>query len=75
MTVRRPEKEFAALRERLDSEPPQGLHALTGTQLADLTTAITEARRRQREALAAAGDRALSHVPRLLRGPIRRVAG
>ncbi|MEA2213468.1 MAG: hypothetical protein QOF83_3416 [Solirubrobacteraceae bacterium] len=75
MTGRKPERELAALRERLGSEPPQGLHALTGAQLADLTTAITEARRRQREALAAAGDRALNHVPRFLRGPIRRVAG
>jgi hypothetical protein len=75
MAIRKPDKEFAALRERLDSEPPETLRALSGAQLADLTSAIADARRRQVEALVAAGDRALSHVPRLLRGPIRRVAG
>jgi hypothetical protein len=75
MTSPNTDKEFTALRVRLASEPPEGLRALTGPQLADLTSAITDARRRQGEALVAAGDRALSHVPRVLRGPIRRVAG
>jgi hypothetical protein len=66
-------KEFAALRARLDAEPPAALKALEGSELADLTDAITDARRRQREAFAAAGERALRFIPRLLRGPIRRV--
>lgn len=75
MAVSKIEKELAALRARLNSEPPEAIHSLSGAQLADLTSAITDARRRQGEALAAAGERALHHVPRLLRGPIRRVAG
>jgi hypothetical protein len=75
MTAWMADKGFEALRARLGDTPPDGLHALTDAQLADLVTAITDARRRQGEALAAAGDRALSHIPRLLRGPIRRVAG
>ena len=33
------------------------------------------ARRRQAKALADAGDRALGQIPRLLRGPVRRIVG
>jgi hypothetical protein len=43
--------------------------------LADLGAALAEARHRQAAALAEAGDRALSHIPRLLRGPIKRIVG
>ena len=75
MAASKIEKELDALRARLSSEPPDGIRSLTGAQLADLTAAIGDARHRQREALQAAGDRALGHVPRLLRGPIRRVVG
>lgn len=70
-----PDDEFEALRAHLGGAPPPGLRTLPDIHLADLTDAISEARRRQREALAAAGDRALGHIPRLLRGPIRRVVG
>ena len=73
--VRSTDSEFEALRARLGDAPPTGLRTLPKVHLADLTDAINEARRRQREALAAAGDRALGHIPRLLRGPIRRVVG
>jgi len=67
--------EFEALTARLGTEPPAGLRKLTGAQLTDLTTAVSDARRRQGQALAAAGERALAHVPRLLRGPVRRIVG
>ncbi|HEX8976935.1 MAG TPA: hypothetical protein VF781_10520 [Solirubrobacteraceae bacterium] len=67
--------ELEALRAHLGDAPPAGLRSLPDVHLADLADAISQARRHQREALAAAGDRALSHVPRLLRGPIRRVVG
>lgn len=72
---RAPDDEFEALRAHLGGAPPPGLRTLPDIHLVDLTDAISEARRRQREALAAAGDRALGHIPRLLRGPIRRVVG
>jgi ribosomal 50S subunit-associated protein YjgA (DUF615 family) len=75
MPARKAEKEFEALRARLGDMPPAGLRALPGPQLEDLVTAITDARRRQGEALTAAGERALGHIPRLLRGPVRRVMG
>jgi hypothetical protein len=67
--------EFKALAARLGTEPPAGLRQLTGAQLTDLTTAVSDARRRQAHALAASGERALSHVPRLLRAPVRRIVG
>jgi ribosomal 50S subunit-associated protein YjgA (DUF615 family) len=75
MSVRKAEKEFEALRARLGDTPPAALRALAGPQLEDLVTAVTDARRRQGEALAAAGERALGYIPRLLRGPVRRVMG
>jgi hypothetical protein len=73
MPTRKPDKEFQALRARLGDTPPEALRALTGSELNDLVTAITDARLRQSEALAAAGERALGYIPRLLRGPVRRV--
>jgi hypothetical protein len=68
-------REFEALAARLSAEPPEGLRELTGPQLRDLTTAISDARWRQGQALAASGERALGHVPRFLRGPVRRIVG
>jgi NaMN:DMB phosphoribosyltransferase len=68
-------KEFEALRAQLQDDPPEGLRRLGGAELADLAGAVDGARRRQAKALAAAGDRALRHIPRVLRGPVRRVVG
>jgi hypothetical protein len=48
---------------------------LRDEDLADLATAISDARHRQSAELAAAGDAALSHIPRLLRVPLRKVIG
>jgi hypothetical protein len=67
--------EFEGLAARLGTEPPAGLRELTGAQLTDLTTAVSDARRRQGQALAASGERALGHIPRLLRAPVRRIVG
>ena len=66
---------FAALRRALNGSAPEGLKALDPHDLEHLAAAVQESRRRQNRALAQAGDRALRHVPRLLRGPIRRLAG
>jgi len=66
---------FDALREQLGTSPPASLRELDRQHLEDLTESIQAARSRQAEALQDAGDRALRHVPRLLRGPVRRVVG
>jgi hypothetical protein len=67
--------DLAALEAQLGSEPPAGLARLDPDELGDLTAAIRDARRRQAAEIDAVGDRALSFVPRLLRGPIRRIVG
>lgn len=69
------EEEWRYLREQLRSEPPEGLSALSGAHLRHLADAIGAARRRQAEALEAAGEQAFGYVPRLLRGPIRKILG
>ena len=66
---------LAALEAQLRAAPPDGLRRLAEEELADLAEAIHDARARQAAELAAAGDSALSHVPRLLRGPIKKVVG
>jgi len=64
-----------ALRRALGGRAPEGLQSLTGDERAHLAEAVSDARRRQARALAQGGERALQHIPRLLRGPIRRLAG
>ena len=64
-----------ALREALKAEPPPECSALDDACLADLAGAIESARARQREELHAAIDAAYGQLPRLLRGPIRKVLG
>jgi hypothetical protein len=70
-----PDDAFSALRSQLGATPPESLRELTEDELRDLGAAVADARHRQAAALAQAGDRALSHIPRLLRGPIKRIAG
>jgi hypothetical protein len=66
---------IADLRRQLGADAPPGVGALAEADQRDLALAIRDARHRQNEALAAAGERALDKVPRLLRGPIRKVVG
>jgi hypothetical protein len=66
---------FQALSRRLGGDAPDGLRRLEDRHLRDLQQAVADAHHRQTAALNAAGDRALGMVPRLLRGPIRRVVG
>jgi hypothetical protein len=66
---------FAALAAQLGGGVPDGLRRLEPDQLGDLTQAIVDTRRRHKAALAAGGERALGMIPRLLRGPIRRIVG
>lgn len=72
---RLPRKGIETLATELGGAAPKGLSRLSDDELRDLTGAIEAARRRQAQALAQAGERALSHIPRLLRGPVRRVLG
>ncbi len=65
---------MAELRRELGAAPPAALTELAPEELRDLAVAIHAARRRQAAELAAAGDQALKVVPRVLRGPIRRLA-
>lgn len=69
------DKDWGYLREQLRAEPPAGVAALPSENLRHLADAIGAARRRQAEALAEAGDQAFGYVPRLLRGPIRKLLG
>ena len=64
-----------AVRSALRTEPPAELASLDDAQLADLAEAIDAARGRQRAELNAAIDEAWGHVPRLLRGPLRKIVG
>ncbi len=66
---------FAALVAELGGAVPDGLRALEPDQLRDLTEAIGDTRHRHKAALAAGGERALGMIPRVLRGPIRRIVG
>jgi hypothetical protein len=49
--------------------------ALDDASLTRLSEAVRAARQRQAAELAAAGDKALALVPRLLRGPVRKMFG
>lgn len=64
-----------ALEQQLGGKAPAGLSALSGDELDDLADAVRDARHRQAAELQAAGEKAFGHIPRLLRGPIRKVMG
>jgi hypothetical protein len=63
------------LEEQLGAAAPERLKELTDEQLRDLAEAISEARHRQAAELAAAGDQAVRHIPKLLRLALRKVLG
>lgn len=66
---------YSALRAQLGDGIPEAVRALAEDDLRHLAEAMQDARRRQAQALAEAGERALGHIPRLLRGPVRRIVG
>lgn len=70
-----PNDELNALRRQLGGTVPDGLRQLSAKELRDLSDAVSGARRRQAKAVAEAGERALGHIPRLLRGPVRKIVG
>jgi hypothetical protein len=69
------QKALHDLREQLRSDPPSAVVALAEEDLHHLAEAIRTARARQAAALEHAADQGFSYVPRLLRGPIRRIVG
>lgn len=68
---------MATARDRLEAEfgamLPPGLAALSDQQHARLVDAIEDARTRQARALAKATEHGLDFIPRLLRGPVKKV--
>ncbi|CAN5515121.1 hypothetical protein BH20ACT17_BH20ACT17_20730 [soil metagenome] len=61
-----------ALEAELGATAPDGLSALTDTQLRSFGDALHEAKARQSEALERAIDQALEFVPRMVRGAARK---
>jgi hypothetical protein len=61
------------LEEELDMQLPDGLRALTDEELTDLADRVLEAKQRQSLALEVGIDDALAIVPRLVRGPVRKI--
>ena len=64
-----------AVERQLRAPAPEGLRGLDDADLRALAQAVRQARHRQAAELEAAGDKALALVPRMLRGPIRRMLG
>jgi hypothetical protein len=62
-----------ALEAELRDRVPDGLHALTAAQLRAFTAVLQDAKRRQSGALQSAVDEALEIVPRMARGPVRKI--
>lgn len=62
------------LRDALGKAPPKGAIAALGErELAELARAVSTARERQARELDAAIEGALGRIPRLLRGPLRKI--
>ena len=62
----------ARLAGELRGPPPSQISELPDDDLDHLAGLIADARHRQAAEIAAAADRGLNFVPRLLRGPIRK---
>ena len=65
--------ELRALEAELGARPPEGLDAIAAADLRALTTLLRDAKRRQSEALDGAVEEALEIVPRMVRGPVRKI--
>ncbi|HET9074039.1 MAG TPA: hypothetical protein VFN48_05630 [Solirubrobacteraceae bacterium] len=65
----------AFLTRQLHDAPTPGVAGLADEHLAHLAGALCAARQRQAEELTAASEQALAHIPRLLRGPVKKIVG
>jgi hypothetical protein len=66
-------KGVKALESELGGPAPDGLRELTDAQLSAFTELLGEAKRRQSGALESAVQEALEIVPRMVRGPVRKM--
>ena len=69
----RKETAAAPLTAALGGPLPEGLSALTAPETEALVAALAAAKAAQRKALRESSEAALSHVPMLLRGAVRKV--
>lgn len=65
----------AQLADALGAEPPASLRDADPAAVATLAAAVRQAAEHQEAELVAATDRAFEHIPRLLRGPVKRLLG
>lgn len=66
-------KALRALESELGARPPDGLQALAADDLRSLTALLRSAKERQSQALDAAVGESLEIVPRMVRGPVRKI--
>ena len=66
---------LASLTHQLRDSPPAAVGALADQHLSHLAGALRTARHRQAEQVRAASDQALDRIPRLLRGPVKKIVG
>jgi hypothetical protein len=66
-------KAMRDLEQELGGRAPDGLEALTDAQLQAFTDLLHECKRRQSESLRAAVEHSLEIVPRMVRGPVRKI--
>ena len=66
-------KAVKALESELGARAPDGLKALTEAQLRGFTDLLRDAKLRQSGALESAVEQALEIVPRMVRGPVRKI--
>jgi hypothetical protein len=70
-----PDTGHQALADALRAAPPAGLGALDDEHLAELAGLVRSARAAQGRELQESLQAALAHLPRPLRGPVRKVFG
>ena len=63
------------LEAKLGGNLPTSLGSLSAEELRDLAEAIDSARHRQARSLHEASENAWGYIPRLIRGPIRKIVG
>ena len=66
-------KALRDLQDELGARAPDGLRALSDADLRAFTALLHDAKVRQSEALEAAIEQSLEIVPRMARGPVRKI--
>lgn len=64
---------FERLARELDGPLPSGLDALSATEINRLADAVVLLKQKQASDLSTALEKALSHIPALLRGTVRKI--